>query len=92
MNTIEWIALGSLAFTVAAAVVGSAVRLAWWLSEKFAEVKDTYTTELNEHEAKDQQRHEDDLARFSAVAAKLATIIRNGNCGSSKRRVWKTKR
>ncbi len=79
MNTIEWIALGSLGFTVAAAVIGSAVKLTWWLSEKFAEVKDTYTTGLNEHEAKDQQRHEDNLARFSTVEAKLATIIKNGN-------------
>ena len=38
MSAFDWIALGSLAFTVAAAVVGSAIRLTWWLSEHFAEV------------------------------------------------------
>ena len=79
VSILEWIALGSLAFTVAAAVIGTAIRLTWWLSEKFAEVKETYTTGLNEHEAKDQERHEDNLARFSAVEANFATIIKNGN-------------
>jgi hypothetical protein len=32
-----------------------------------------------QREAKDQARHEDNLARFAAVEAKLATIIKNGS-------------
>lgn len=70
MTAPAWIALAALAFTIISAVVGAAVACILWVGKKF-----------DAHEEKDQQRHEDNLLKFSSIEIKLATIIRNGSNG-----------
>lgn len=96
---INWTAAAVL--VAAAGLAGTAVigalRFVWWLRGQFQAVKDagqtrwetvkeTFEKKVDDHETKDQERHEDNLRRFgegrdrmTSIEAKLSTLIRNGN-------------
>lgn len=57
-----------------------------WLDKKFKsvedtakEVRDTTRTVLDNHEDKDQHRHEENIERFAVVETKLNIIMKNGH-------------
>lgn len=59
--------------------------LGWWLSGKFRTVETAYRDSLDEHELKDQTRHEENLKRFEVTAERISSIdvklARMGNGG-----------
>jgi len=80
MEATAWITLGGAAFTIAATIIGAAVKLTWWLSDQFADLKKTQANMLEEHEAKDQERHTDNTGRLSTMEGRIETLgalIRN---------------
>ena len=74
MSGSEWIALGSLSFFVVSALAGlgvGAVKLTWWLSAQFADLKETQVQTLRDHEVEDRRRHEENIERFGAIEVAL---------------------
>jgi hypothetical protein len=61
--------------TAATGIVGSGASvfgLGWWLSGKFRAVEEAARNQLSSHEARDQERHEENLERFSKISVALA--------------------
>lgn len=48
--------------------------LGWWLSGKFRAVENTNRQLLAAHEAKDQERHEENLGRFAEINVTIAEM------------------
>lgn len=71
MNETAWIALGSLWFFSSAALAGGGLKLALWLGEKFADVKEAQAAALKDHEKEDERRHTENLERFRDIAVAL---------------------
>lgn len=99
MDAVAWITLGGVCFTIAVTVIGSAVKLVWWLGEKFREVNRTQSEALtaheekmegllNDHENKDQERHEENVVRFTAIE----TVIANDHTTPARKRSSSTRR
>ncbi len=73
MTPTAWIALATLSFTVIATVISAVVAAVIWIGGKLDDIKAT-----------GNQRHEDNLIRFSRVDNRLDSIdalIRNGYGG-----------
>lgn len=73
------VAAVSVGVTVSVAVIGaavSAVKAAWglrgWLAGEFTATRKLFYDTIAAHETLDQQRHEDNLGRFSDIRAALA--------------------
>ena len=63
--------------TVAAAIGGNAVALVglgWWLSGRFRKTENIHREMLAAHELRDQERHEENLGRFSKISVALAQL------------------
>jgi hypothetical protein len=59
--------------------VASVAGLGWWLSTQFRKVEDSHRAMLVVHEAKDQERHEENLERFKLISVALARLgYKNG--------------
>lgn len=72
------------AITALLSVTGSVFGLGWWLSGRFSRIEVAYRNSLDEHEAKDQSRHEQNLERFQRInvmVAQLGYKIQNNNNG-----------
>jgi len=65
--------------TAAASSFASAGFLGWWLSGRFRRVEDIQRAALDEHETKDERRHEDNLRRFEKMAVSLARLGNGGD-------------
>jgi hypothetical protein len=65
--------LGSMSVVLGFIIWGA--RLTWWLSEQFKETRGSLYKLLDNHEDKDQHRHEDNLVRFT----RIETLIKNGH-------------
>lgn len=60
---------------------GAVMCLGWWLSGKFRAIERSYAQSLEDHEQKDQTRHEENLARFGKISIALARMgYKNGDC------------
>ncbi len=62
-------------FSAFAASFGAVGSLGWWLSGRFRAVEQVTAATIAKHEAIDQERHEENLARFEKVNISLATLI-----------------
>ena len=72
------VTIGGAAFSSALSVSG----LGWWLRGKFTQVDNNSQARWLDHEEKDQNRHEDNLKKFSGIAVALAQLgWRNGTSG-----------
>jgi hypothetical protein len=61
-------------------ICGSIAGLGWWLSRQFRKVEKGQETILDAHEAKDQERHEENLERFTQIKIALARLgYKNGS-------------
>lgn len=69
------IALLSFLFTVIIGGIAMIVRGVYWLHREFAAIKAEFNKILDDHEIKDQERHEDNLQRFT----RLETLVINGH-------------
>mgnify|MGYP001609687870 CR=1 FL=1 len=59
--------------------LGSVAGLGWWLRGEFRKVEKGQGAILDAHEAKDQERHEENLERFTQLKIGLARLgYRNG--------------
>lgn len=69
---VDWSMLSAVsAATIATGtVIGTAVKTSWYLRDKFIELQKSTHDLLDDHEVKDQSRHNDNLTRFVAVEAK----------------------
>jgi hypothetical protein len=59
------------------ALLGSAASVAglgWWLSGRFRSIETAQRKMLDTHEDKDQERHEENLERFSQIGIALAVL------------------
>lgn len=83
--------------SIAAVILIAMWTLGWWLRGQLQDIKDagdtrtaTLQTAINkkydEHETKDQERHEDNLGRFASsdvrlgiIETKLNILVRNGS-------------
>lgn len=54
--------------------ITTAAILGWWLSARFRETEIRLETLLNNHEIRDQQRHEENVIRFTKIETKLDTL------------------
>jgi len=70
------IALLGLSFTVAITMLGIIVKGTWWLKSQFESLKFYLENLLDQHEQKDQQRHEDNLQKMTIMETKLGIIIK----------------
>lgn len=74
------VSVGSLSmFGFILAASTAFAKLVWWLSDQFKNIKEDLTHLLDNHEALDQHRHEDNVIRFTKIETKLDTVIKNGN-------------
>lgn len=74
MPLAAWIALGTLSLLLISAIGGAvvgAIKLTWWLSAQFADVKKVQSETLKTHEGEDQRRHEENIERFGLIEAAL---------------------
>ncbi len=72
----DWSGLSTL-LTIIIGVTGSAASVAslgWWLSARFRAVENACREMLEEHEQKDQERHEENLKRFAQISVALARL------------------
>jgi hypothetical protein len=61
----------------AGGVIGSMISVAtlgWWLSGRFVISEDKQQTQLDRHEEKDQERHDQNLERFRVISVALARL------------------
>jgi len=72
------------AVTAICAVIGVATGLVtnytkglYWLANEFKEMRRYVREVFDTHEAKDQQRHEDNLVKLTKLEVKLDTVIKN---------------
>lgn len=76
--------------TAVASAIGGAATLAWWLSKQFSETRkglyealerhrDNFSEKVDEHEQLDQDRHEENLARFGSIQVALAKLGYEGD-------------
>lgn len=83
--------------SVAAIIVAAVWALGWWLRGYMYEIKDSSERQIDkledaiakkydDHELKDQKRHEDNLYRLSAqdtrlavIETRLTTLLKNGH-------------
>ena len=66
-----WVTLGIGAITL----VGTAIKLTWWLGDKLDKITTDFTKLVNDHEVKDEDRHRDVVQRLTRVE----TIVLNGS-------------
>ena len=60
-------------------ICGTIGGLGWWLSGRFRRIEVSNATMLDTHETKDQERHEENLERFSKISVALARLgYKNG--------------
>lgn len=59
--------VGAGALTIAATIIGTAVKLTWWLGERLDRITTATANALVDHEAKDQSRHVEVLQRITKV-------------------------
>lgn len=71
------IATGLSGFILSAIIAFA--KLVWWLSDQFKINRENVLHWLQDHEDKDQHRHEDNLMRFAKVEAKMDILIKNGH-------------
>ena len=66
------------AATAIAGSIASAAGLGFWLSGKFQDIKDDSRLRMEIHEAKDDRRHEDNIAKFNEIEVTLARFGERG--------------
>lgn len=64
-STITTVAAGAL--TIAATIIGTAIKLTWWLGERLDKITTATADALGKHEEKDQSRHAEILQRITKV-------------------------
>jgi hypothetical protein len=69
-----WVAVGGLAFTVSATIIGTTFRLTVWLTKQFDALKESTAGALTAHEREDNRRHEENLERFGEINGSLAKL------------------
>lgn len=60
--------------------ITSVATLGWWMAGRFRASDDRQSSQLDKHEEKDQERHEENLERFRLISIALARLgYTNGN-------------
>jgi len=70
---LDWSEIGRIAPLVTTAAV-----LGWWLSARFRASEIRLENMLDRHEVRDQQRHEENVVRFTKIEGKLDMLNGNG--------------
>ncbi len=71
--------MGIETLTAVLTSVASVAGLGWWLRGEFRRVEKGQDAILDAHEAKDQERHEENLERFAQIKVALARLgYKNG--------------
>lgn len=70
MDWSHWITLGIGLAGAAVTILGTAIKLTWWLGARL----DNITTSIKEHEIKDEERQTEVLQRLTRVE----TLVLNG--------------
>ncbi len=60
-----WVTLGIGALTL----VGTAIKLTWWLGAKLDLITTAFTKAMSDHEVKDSERHTDVVQRLTQLEA-----------------------
>ena len=70
-----WISLGLGLVGLGLTIVGTAIKLTWWLGDRLDKITTATAAALNDHELKDEERHRDMVERVTRVE----TIVLNGS-------------
>lgn len=71
-----WAIIGTSAVGLGVTFVATAIKMTWWLGDRFDKITTSTASSLSAHERKDQERHEENIGRF----ARLETaILKNGH-------------
>ena len=81
MFEINIVTLGTIIGTISSItiIIGSVIRLGWSIKRSFSEMINMLNKKLDDHEDKDQRRHEENIERFAKVETKLNIIMENGH-------------
>lgn len=74
----QYFIIGGVVISAVIAVVTAVIKGMVWLADQFNNLKETVSNWMDLHEAKDQQRHVDNIERFAKIEAKLDIVLKNG--------------
>lgn len=78
MDTLSLIIAGSAILSVLTGVAITWTKSVWWIAEQFRETRKALFDLLDMREARDQQRHEDNIERFAVIETKINLVLKNG--------------